>query len=72
MEDLKHLRNGDYNPDIDYCKVVAEYNAFVESGKHIEAKEILREYGGIIALVGNMDKQRRATSKQSNKAGYGC
>ena len=63
MKGLEHLKNGNYNPDVNYKALLAHYNKLVENGKQDEAKAILREFGGIISILGNKYKQEELNSK---------
>lgn len=57
MKGLEHLRNGNYNPKVNYTRVLANYNKLVDSGRIDEPKAVLRKFGGIISILGNKYKQ---------------
>lgn len=54
MKGLEYLKNGNYNPKIDYNALLTHYSSLVENGKHDEVKAVLREFDGLV--LGNKYK----------------
>lgn len=69
IRNIKFEKLYNYNPNVDYTKVVVEYNKMV-ARYHAETncsvkleikakvRALLREHGGVIALTGKMCYQR--------------